>query len=179
MKLRDVVSEDYKGPKKKWIVSNLNSLDQDVLDAIWDMYEHTYKSIGLIVKNLNELTSKYKISLLIDVDEDPMPDAFTIFKPTRFGKKMVLAGTDGTKPAKRALITHKIASLKRKGWYIEASHRMADILNSAGTNIVQDHDTVEKVLGKTVKWLNDDGKYERTVGGSIKATKQLFGFPKI
>ena len=73
----------------------------------------------------------------------------------------------------------KIASLKRKGWYIEASHRMADILNSAGTNIVQDHDTVEKVLGKTVKWLNDDGKYERTVGGSIKATKQLFGFPKI
>ena len=115
----------------------------------------------------------------IDVDEDPMPDAFTIFKPTRFGKKMVLAGTDGTKPAKRALITHKIASLKRKGWYIEASHRMADILNSAGTNIVQDHDTVEKVLGKTVKWLNDDGKYERTDGGSIKATKQIFGFPKI
>ena len=123
------LSETFDAPKRKWVVKNLSDLDQDVLDELWNMYEHTYKAIGLIVSNINQMVSKYKISLLIDVDKDPLPDAFTIYKPTKFGVKMVLSGTDGSKEGKSALVKHKLQSLKKRGWYIEASHRMAEILS--------------------------------------------------
>ena len=174
------LTEAFDAPKNKWVVKNLVDLDEDVLDEIWNMFEHTYKSIGLVVSNMKQMMNKYKISLLIDVDKDPLPDAFTIYKPTKFGAKMVLAGTDGSKPAKSALVKHKIATLKKRGWYIEASHRMADILLSNNINVVDDQATVEKVTGKKVKWLDDGGQYERSVGGgSIAATKRLFGNPKV
>jgi hypothetical protein len=174
------LTEAFDAPKRKWVVKKLSDLDQDVLEAIWDMFEHTYKSIGLVVNSLSELAGKYKISLLIDVDKDPMPDAFTIYKPTKFGAKMVLAGTDGSKPAKSALVKHKLVTLKKRGWYVEASHRIADILMSNNINVIDNQEDVEKVLGKKVKWKDDDGQYERSVGGgSISATKRLFGNPKI
>ena len=179
MKLRQVLNEDFNAPKKKWVIKKLSELDQDVLNEIWDMYEHTYKSIGLIVKSLSELTGKYKVSLLIDVDKDPMPDAFTIYKETRFGNKMVLAGTDGSREGKSALVKHKLSSLKKSGWFVEASHRLAEIFVDNNINIVDTQEKVEKVLGKKIKWLDDNGKYERTVGGSLKVVKQLFGKPKI
>lgn len=179
--VREVLREDFDAPKRKWVDKKLSDLDQDVLDELWNMYEHTYKAIGLIVKSLKELTTKYKISLMIDVDKDPMPDAFIVYKPTRFGKKAVLSGTDGSREGKSALVKHKISSLKNKssGWYVEASHRMADILNDNNVPVVQTQENVENVLGKKVKWLDDNGKYERVVGGSIKVTKQLFGNPKV
>jgi hypothetical protein len=172
--------ESFEAPKNRWVVKKLSELDDDVLDEIWNMFDHTYKSIGLVVSNMKQMASKYKISLLIDVDKDPMPDAFTIYKPTKFGTKMVLAGTDGSKPAKSALVKHKLVSLKKRGWYVEASHRIADILLSNNINVVDNKDDVERVLGKKVKWLDDDGQYTRSVGGgSISATKRLFGNPKI
>ena len=74
--------ESFEAPKNRWVVKKLSELDDDVLDEIWNMFEHTYKSIGLVVSNMKQMASKYKISLLIDVDKDPMPDAFTIYKPT-------------------------------------------------------------------------------------------------
>lgn len=172
--------EAFDAPKRKWVVKKLSDLDEDVLDELWNMYEHTYKSIGLIVNSLSELVGKYKISLLINVDKDPLPDAFTIYKPGRYGAKIVLAGTDGSKEGKSALVKHHLETLKKKGWYVEASHRIADILVSNNINIVDSHEDVEKVLGKKVKWLDDDGQYIRSVGGgSISATKRMFGNPKI
>lgn len=179
MKLRDNLLEDFDAPKKRWVVRKLSDLDKDVLDELWNMYESTYKSIGLIVKSLSDLVGKYKVALLIDVDKDPMPDAFTVYKETRYGNKAVLSGTDGSKEGKSALVKHKISSLKKKGWFVEASHRMADILKSNNINIVDNKEDVEKVLGKEVKWLDDNGKYERKVGGSLKVVKQLFGNPKL
>jgi hypothetical protein len=173
------LKEAFDAPKKKWVVKKLSELDQDVLDEIWDMYVNTYKSIGLIVNSLSELTGKYKISLLIDVDKDPMPDAFTIYKETKFGNKMVLGGTDGSREGKSALVKHKLSSLKKSGWFVEASHRLAEIFVDNNVNVVDNKENVEKVLGKKVKWLDDDGKYERKVGGSLSVVKQLFGRPKI
>jgi hypothetical protein len=171
------LNEAFDAPKNKWVVKKLSDLDKDVLDEIWDMYEHTYKAIGLIVSDMKQMVSKYKISLLIDVDKDTLPDAFTIYKPTKYGAKMVLSGTDGSKPAKSALVKHKLQLLKKKGWYVEASHRLADIFMSSNINYVDDHEVVEKVLGKTVKWIGN-GEYERKVGGSINVAKRLFGNPK-
>ena len=171
--------EVKEGPKNVWVVRKLTDLDDDVLQELWAMYEHTYKEIGLIVNSLSELTGKYKISLLIDVDKDPFPDAFVIYKETLFGKKAVLSGSDGTKPAKSALVKHKISSLKTKGWYVEASGRMASILSSNGINVVSEKDDVERVLNKKVKWLNDNGKYERSLRSSMTVVKQLYGLPKL
>ena len=165
-------------PKKKWVTKDISSLDKEMLIKLWDMYEVTYKAIGLIVKNLSELTNKYKIAMLVDIDEDPLPDAFIIYKKTSSGNKIALAGTDGSRTAKREMVKHSISLLKRKGWYIEASHKLADIYKSTGVNIVDDQETVMRALGKPIKWLDTDGKYERKVGGSIKVVKQLFGNPR-
>ena len=63
MKLKEIL-EDFNAPKKKWVVKKLADLDKDVLDEIWNMYELSYKAIGLIVKSLSDLVGKYKITLL-------------------------------------------------------------------------------------------------------------------
>jgi hypothetical protein len=116
------------------------------------MYEMTYKEIGLSIKNLNQLKSKYKMSYLIDIDTDEYPDAFIIYKETGNGRKLALMGSDGQKESKKFLISKSIELIKNKSnnFYAEASHGVADLFLKNNVNIVNDKATVERVLGKEI-----------------------------
>ena len=66
--------------------------------------------------------------------------------------------------------------LKKSGYYLEVSGKLKDILLAKGAPVVTDPELIKKVLkGKTIE-LNDDGTYQRFLGGE-KHTKTLLGNP--
>ena len=103
---------------------------------------------------------------------------------TKFGVKFSGVGHDGTKDAKRAYIDARGVDLKKMGFYIEVSGKIAEILiNKYNVPIVTDPDTVNKVLGKTVQWIGSmpdasgDGWYSRNIAGRPH-DKIMLGRPK-
>lgn len=87
-------------------------------------------------------------------------------------------GHDGTKPAKSAAVNISALLLKQPGYFVEVSGILKDILQAKGAPIVTDEDTIRKVLkGKEIE-MNDDGSYQREIGGKV-FTKMLMGKPKV
>ena len=113
---------------------------------------------------------------VIDLDDDPEDDATVTYKNRAGGKKLVAMGHDGTKPARSAAVAKTVDDLSKKGYYIEVSGKILDILKAKGVAIVDDEETVRKALkGKDIKW-NGDGTYDRKLGAKIH-TKVMMGKP--
>ena len=167
-------------PQNRWVDVGVSSLNPKVFGKVWEIYELSYGKIGKHVPNPLAFMKKYRMLWLIDVDEDVFVDAFIAYKPTPAGNKVALGGTDGGSKAKRAMITKMQELVKQPGWYAEASHKVADILESAGLRPIDDEAAVRKALkGKEIDWKGD-GKYTRTLGtSSITAEKSLYGNPKV
>ena len=179
MRFTQYIQEKIDLPKKKWVSVPLSELDQNMKQRLWDMYVNTYQSIGLHIEDINKLTNKYKISWMIDVDQDSDPDAFVIYKETPYGNKIALLGSDNKKLHKRLLVYKVLKLLKTKGWYIEASHKLADIIEKSNVNIIKDKKTIETVLNKPdIQMINDEGLYKRKIGALGYKEKRLFGLLK-
>ena len=104
-------------------------------------------------------------------------DAATIAKYKPSGKKFVALGHDGSSAGKSAAVNHQVDKLKKGGYYVEVSGKMRDIFIAKGLEPVTDEATVRRALkGKELKW-NEDGSYDRKIGGTIH-TKMMFGKPK-
>ena len=85
---------------------------------------------------------------------------------------------DGSKEAKRAAINITVLLLKQPGYFVEVSGKLKDILQAKGAPIITDEEIIRKVLkGKDIE-LNDDGSYQREIGGKV-FTKILMGNPKV
>ena len=68
--------------------------------------------------------------------------------------------------------------LKQSGYFVEVSGVLKDILKAKGAPIVTDEEVIRKVLkGKEIE-LNDNGSYQREIGGKV-FTKMLMGNPKV
>jgi hypothetical protein len=86
-------------------------------------------------------------------------------------------GHDGSKPAKSAAVNITAMLLKQPGYFVEVSGVLKDILQAKGAPIVTDEEVIRKVLkGKEIE-LNDDGSYQREIGGKV-FTKMLMGETK-
>ena len=161
--------------KKVWTDVSITDLDKKTRHLLWDMYVDTYQSIGLHIEDMNKLTSKYKVSWLIDNDADDNIDAFIIYKKTSNGKKVALMGSDGEKANKKVLIKQVVKLLKTKGWFCEVSHKIFDILVASGVKIIIDYDFVRKVIGKKFVEELEDGQYKRKLGSLGVVKKTLVG----
>jgi hypothetical protein len=167
-------------PSKVWVDGDLDTLDDTQLKSLWEMFEHSYRDIGLNVKSLSEMKNKYGLVQLVNTDVDAEPDAFIIYKRTPYGNKLALLGSDGSPDAKRAVIKRAVELAHQSGWYAEASHKIADLLIKNGLRPIDDELVVRTVLkGKEdFTWLGD-GHYTRSLGGVGQVTKALFGHPRI
>ena len=165
-------------PKGKWVDIETPSLSDKQLKELWEMYTHSYRDIGLSVSGVQQMKSKYCCSFLIDVDRDPDPDAFILYKKTPFGKKISLLGTDGQKAAKRQVITKMLSLVNSSGYYLEASHGISAILERSGVTPIDDPELVSTVLKKDIRWLGG-GKYERLLKGVGFVEKSLYGNPRV
>ena len=165
-------------PKKKWVKvtgAELDAYKEEILKLI----QNAYAPIGghPNYNHASDISSKDAQAFeLIDIDSDPDPDAVSVTKKKSEGTKFVGTGHDGTKDAKRSVIKHKVNLLKKKGYFIEVSGRMMEIMIGSGVAPVKDLETVKAVLkGKDIKWL-EGVKYQRKIGGKVY-TKMMFGNP--
>ena len=176
IRLTEILKTDL--PKKKWVKLSGAELDS-YKEAILKLIQNAYAPIGghPNYNHSSDISTKDAQAWeLIDIDSDPDPDAVSVTKKKRAGTKFVGTGHDGTKDAKRAVIKHKVNLLKKKGYFIEVSGRMMDIMIGSGIAPVKDLETVKAVLkGKDIKWL-EGGKYQRKIAGKVY-TKMMFGYP--
>ena len=166
-------------PKDKWVDIAPNEKAEYAKD-IFDLINTAYAPIG---GNLNykseadvlgsEADADYEV---VNIDDDPEPDALSAYKNTSSGKKLTAIGHDGSPEAKSKIINHEASLLKQPGYYLEVSGKLKDILLAKGAPVVTDVDLIQKVLkGKNIE-MNDDGTYQRVIGGE-KHTKTLLGNP--
>lgn len=160
---------------KKWVDYDLSKLDDEGLDSIWKMYTDTYAAEGLDLsaRNAKELIAKYKATQLVDVDLDQEPDAFMIYKQTKYGNKIALLGTNGKRDAKKALIIQLLKLVKVRGWFIEASKKMESLLQSSNALVVTDEKKILDIVGahKEPKFIGG-GYYTRKLAKIDKTIKK-------
>ena len=148
VKLRDLIPE-LEIPSGKWVDMDMSQIDKEGMNHIWKVYSDAYsaQSLDFSANSASEMQSKYKAIKLIDVDKDKIPDAFIIYKPTKFGNKMALLAADVDKrDAKRAVVQKAIELVKTSGWYVEASAKMEDIMNSSGAPVVTDEKKIMDIM---------------------------------
>ena len=175
IKLKDILAEAYDlkdHPKKKWIKQSLGSIDDRIMDVLFKMYSAVYSAEGLDLSafSASELRSSYEVVMLIDVDKDPMPDAFIFTR----GKRLKLLATDGQGISK-SLVIKKAVSMVKSGYSLEGSKKMDKIMKSKGAPVVMDKKKIEKMVGpKFIKHL-EDGYYERKLKKGGKVVKRMYG----
>lgn len=160
----------------KWEVGSTQRVLTPNQMRVWQLYQNTYSAIGAHVPDISSFMSEYTMMWLIDVDGDTTPDAFIAYKKTPFGRKIGLTGTDGSKPAKKALAIQQDRILKAPGWYVECSGRPKELCEAAGVPKVTDEDDVRRILKKDIQWLGD-GNYVRAIGNLGMHEKSIFGRP--
>jgi len=169
--------------KDEWITSKPLSYSTQQQENFWTLYDTAYREIGKHIGSKAELLNKYQLIDATDVDNDPDIDAFLAYKVTPFGRKVAIMGHDGSKPAKKELIRRLLQVVQRKGYYLEGSDRIAEILMSSGIQPIQDKDIVYEVLGSMVEedaviW-EGNGWYSRELGPIGRHTKAIFGRPLV
>ena len=118
-------------PKGKWVglsPQDLETYKDDIFGLIQKAYSYigghaNYASSDDVIGS--EGNADYEV---IDLDDDQDIDAVNVSKGTSSGTKFVATGHDGSGPAKREVITHKIEKLNKPGFYIEVSGKIMDIL---------------------------------------------------
>ena len=182
IRLSDLLPE-LEIPSGKWVDMNMSQIDREGMKHIWKIYTDAYsaQSLDFSASGASEMQSKYKAIKLIDVDEDKIPDAFIIYKPTKFGNKMALLAADVNKrDAKRAVVQKAIELVKTSGWFVEASAKMEDIMQSANAPVVRDEKKIMDILGnEKAPEFTGDGYYTRTLSKVNKRiTKRIYGRPR-
>jgi hypothetical protein len=181
IKLNDILKE-FEIPSGEWINYDLQKVDKDGMDIIWDMYKSSYLKQGmdLSANSAGEIQSKYKAVRLKDIDNDNVPDEFIIYKVTKFGNKIALLATNGKPEAKRDLVKQTIKLTKTAGWFIEASLKMEEILSSAGAPFVTDESKIIDIIGKDKEpQFIGNGYYTRSLSKvSKRITKRIYGKPR-
>lgn len=178
IKLIDILAELK--VKDKWVPFSSSEID-DIKKELFGLVKTAYASIGghANIKGPNDLKDEGDNFDVIDLDSDPDIDAVSISKnKPPFGKKFTATGHDGSQVAKSSVVKHKVDLLKKKGYYIEASGKMQDVLLGKGLRPIADEDLVRKILkGKEITW-NGDGSYMRRIGAD-NHVKMMFGRPNV
>jgi len=177
IRLTDILKEaDFdleNHPKKKWIKQNLLTIDPDIMQYLFNEYVTVYSSEGLDLSayNANELKNSYEVVMLIDIDKDPLPDAFIFVR----GNRAKLLATDGESASKSEVIKKIVKMVAEEGYSLEASKKMESIMKSKGAPYIDDEEKVRKMMGpKFVEWLGD-GYYKRKLKKGGVIVKRMYG----
>ena len=110
---------------------------------------------------------------------DSIADAFVIYKETPFGNRISLIGTNGKPDAKKAVVKQLIKLVNTKGWFLEASKKVEEIMLKTNAPVIYNKQIAREIAGsKNIKFL-DDGYYERSLSKSpTRIVKRLYGIPK-
>jgi hypothetical protein len=148
---------------------------------MYDLIRIAYSEIGghIKIQNPNDIADpEWNYWEGTDIHKSSDFDIVIFGKRTNYGIKFAGVGHDGDSDSKRKFLDQAGTNLKKIGFYLEASGKLAQILiNKYKVPVVTDRDVVEKVLGKQVVWVGTSGWYTRTIGGQSH-TKILLGTPR-
>lgn len=164
----------------------------ELADEFFELIRTAYSSIGghAKIQTPEDLVKNNKWDWWEGEDIHGTPDFDLIIfgTKTKFGVKFAGVGHDGTSNSKRTYIQKRAKDLMKPGYFIEVSGRIAEILiNDYRIPQVEDQDTVERVLGKSVEWkgkspespnIPGNSWYMRLIGGK-PFYKILLGKPKV
>ena len=176
-------------PKRGKTIQFDHTKHPELAGELFDLISTAYAEIGghAKIKSPNDIFTDPDWNYWegLDIHGSNDFDMIMFGKKTKFGVKYSGVGHDGSKQAKRSYITTRGNELNKLGFYIEVSGKIADILISKyNVPVVSDKATVDKVLGKDVKWIGKkegeagDGWYSRNLGGAMH-DKILIGRPKV
>lgn len=177
---------DIESHKGRWRVVSADELraHPDVVGEVFELIQTAYAPIGghLKISSPHDMLAEIDYYDLVDLDDDPYADAALLGK-RRKGVKQTASGHDGSKIARRELMTHKSNKLRQPGQYAEVSGRLADLILGGGVPVVTDEVSVEHVLGKPVRWVGEvpaypgvSGWYDRQIGAHTER-KIMVGMP--
>lgn len=189
----EFIAEESSGevfnPKRGKTVKFDHTKHPELAGEFFDLISTAYAEIGghAKIKSPNDIFADPEWNYWegLDIHGTNDFDMIMFGKKTKFGVKYSGVGHDGSKQAKRSYITTRGKELNKLGFYIEVSGKIADILISKyNVPVVSDKATVDKVLGKNVKWIGKkegepgNGWYSRKLGGAMH-DKILIGKPKV
>ena len=175
IKLKDILDKydlnDH--PKKKWLIQDLASIDPKIMEYLFKQYKAVYSAEGMQLSafSASELQAGYEIVMLIDVDKDPMPDAFIFTRKSR----VKLLATDGESASKSEVVRKVVNMVKSEGYSLEASKKMDDIMKGKGAPAILDKKKIEKMVGKKFIKHLEDGYYERKLKKGGTVVKRMYG----
>jgi hypothetical protein len=168
-------------PKNKWVELDKQET-QEYAGDIFDLIDKAYSTIGgnLNYQSPDDVTGSEGDAnyIVIDLDDDPDPDAVVTYKNKSAGKKIGAMGHDNSSQAKSSSLNKTADILKKPGSFVEVSGKLKDILMVKGVPVVTNKTTIEKVMGDKALDIQDDGTYTRFIGDK-KLEKILLGKPLI
>lgn len=152
--------------KNKW--RKINPEEKEELKKnFYNLIQIAYAPVGGHVKVRDEedilKNIEWNAWVAVDIDDDPEADVVSFGKKTRHGIKLAGAGHDGEKQSKREYLDTRGEMLKKRGFFIEVSGKIAQILlKKYKVPYVDNPKKVEEVIGKKVEWagLHPEGKEE-------------------
>jgi hypothetical protein len=181
--------EAFKIQPHKWVKLPKDYKDENA-EFIKSLIDIAYAPIGghLKFKTADDVrNTDVDVWKGIDLDNEPDLDLIVFGRDTKYGIKWTGVGHDGSKQAKSEYVNKRMADLKTRGNYLEASGNIAKIIMSRiNVNIVDDKEKIEKVLDRDVIFLGEhpdkampgNGWYTRIIGG-VPVTKIMLGKPTI
>ena len=166
--------------RQKWVEAPPKQFDLDQQEQIWTIYDLSYSRVGKHISSKSALMNNYDLFWVVDVEGDSEIDAFVSYSTTRFGKKIGLIGSDGTKKSMNAMLAKGAELLLKRGWYAEVDARFARLLKKRlGVNHIQDEVQVRTIINKPLEWDEDKKCYTRNLDGKGEVVKYLVGLPTI
>ena len=141
----------------------------DIIELIKSAYAYigghsNFKDVGDVDKESGR-GAEYEV---IDLDDDGDIDAVNVSKRKAAGEKFVATGHDGSREAKRAVITHKIDRLKKPGFYVEVSGKIFDFRQGETVHTENSRkfevDALQKLIGEcgwkmADSWVDKDNLF--------------------
>jgi hypothetical protein len=159
----NVFADKY--PKNEYVQLNKNDVDE-FKQNLFDIINQSYAYIGGHIefqKPDDLVNSDLNFWIGADIDEDPDADTIIGGKTTNFGTKLTASAQDGSREAKISVSKKMAELLKTKGFYAETNK---DLAMKRGLNWEKDEKIIRKVVNKTDIKMNEDGSYNRNIGGA-------------
>ena len=189
----------------KWMITTLADIDDKTLEHLWNMYKKTYTPQGLDNLTKEQLTNRqnlikegYKLFWFIDLDNDPDPDAFIIYKHQTMNNKISLIGSDGRSESQTALVNQFLKLLRGRGWFVEGGLKVDKICRQNNIPYISDEEKIKKLIKKeitmsTAEEITKDGHgyptdqkgyYKRKLstiegGDELTIIKRIYGNPNV
>lgn len=171
----DIVKKKY-----KWVEIKKEKHLKEIADNFFFLVNNSYAPLGghpSIPDSDAVIRGNSVYWEAIDSDTDDDADAVIFGRKSDFGIKIQGIGHDKRRSSKSQVI-NKLANIlkKRKGYWVEASDRLAEIL--FGMNVPYLEESDAKKIFPTIEYLGD-GKYRREVSKGKFHTETIFGNPNI